>query len=319
MKNLLIFSFSEDPHVISVCSHLDEIEARYFLINTNEIHEKYTFQLNPNNSEYTIKDKSNKREIYLDDSWNIWNRRILDLDLSKQIPRGLAKVINDETKRMIEGVMFSHKGKVINDPRNNYKARNKIDQINFAAQIAGVIVPETIISNNPNQIRDFYKKNKGKICFKLQKGAIVDIEDKKFTVLTNLVEEEHLRDRELLSQCPHLFQEYIDKNYEVRVTCIGNEVIGTAIHSQDSEISKVDYRRYDFNVPYKNINVPDNIKKFCNSMLKHYGLYFGAFDFIVNSEEEYIFLELNPNGQWLWLEQLGGSKISKALAKYLVS
>ena len=55
-------------------------------------------------------------------------------------------------------------------------------------------------------------------------------------------------------------------------------------------------------------------------MLEHYGLYFGAFDFIVSKKDkEYVFLEINPNGQWLWLEQLGGSKISKTLAEYLVS
>jgi len=55
-------------------------------------------------------------------------------------------------------------------------------------------------------------------------------------------------------------------------------------------------------------------------MTKHYELNFGAFDFILRkNDEKYVFLKLNPNGQWLWLEQLSKFKISKVLADYLVS
>jgi len=56
------------------------------------------------------------------------------------------------------------------------------------------------------------------------------------------------------------------------------------------------------------------------AMTKHYELNFGAFDFILRkNDEKYVFLKLNPNGQWLWLEQLSKFKISKVLADYLVS
>lgn len=321
MKNLLVFSFSEDPHVQAVRSHLDEISAKYFIVNTNEISERYHISFNSRSLEYAISNKESNEEIVLDDSWNIWNRRILKLDLSDSIPKDLAKVIDDETRKTLEGLMFSHPGKIVNDPRNNYMAQNKLDQLRIAKSIGkNVVVPSTIVTNNPQEIGQFYEQHKGKICFKLQKGAIIDLDSKRYTVMTNLVEEKYLGERELLEQCPHMFQEYFDKDYEVRVTTIGDMSIGTAIHSQESEVSKIDYRRYDFkNVPYKKIRLPEDVEDFCCSMLRHYGLHFGAFDFIVSKDNKYVFLELNPNGQWLWLEQLSGFKISKVLTEYLVS
>jgi len=320
MKNLLILSYSEDPHALALLSELDSVGAKHFWLYTNEIPSKHEILLNSSSLEYTLMNNETKEKITLDPSWNIWNRRILKVDLPDTVPEGLAEIVNEETKRTLEGIMFSHNGKVVNDPRSNYRARNKLDQLKVAKNISlGVIIPATIVTNNPEEITSFYKRHNGKICFKLQKGAIVDLKGEKYTVMTNLVEEKHLENIESLRQCPHLFQEYIDKDYEVRATVVGNAVMGTAIHSQDSEISKIDYRRYDFNVKYEKIDLPKNVEEFCLSMNKHYGLDFGAFDFIISKKGEYVFLELNPNGQWLWLEQLGGPKISKTLAEYLVS
>ena len=93
--------------------------------------------------------------------------------------------------------------------------------------------------------------------------------------------------------------------------------MGTAIYSQDSELSKVDYRRYDFNVSYRSVKLPGKVEYFCRLMLQGNRLRFGTFDFIYSKDGNYFFLELNPNGQWLWLEQLTDLKISKVLANYL--
>ena len=56
--------------------------------------------------------------------------------------------------------------------------------------------------------------------------------------------------------------------------------MGTAIYSQDSELSKVDYRRYDFNVSYRPVKLPGKVEYFCRLMLQGNRLRFGTFDFI---------------------------------------
>ena len=314
MKNLLIFTFSEDPHTLAITKHLPE--SKYFIVNTNEIYNKYSISFNSRNFRYKIIDRKNNKELSLDENWNIWNRRILDLDLSKNIPKSLSKIINDETKRTIESLMFSHIGKVINDPRNNYKARSKLDQLTIASNIGGVTIPDTLVSNNPDEIRKFYQEHQ-KICFKLQKGAVFELNEENQTVMTNIVEEKDIENNEILMQGPHLFQKYCEKDYEVRVTTIDKKSVGVAIHSQDSLISKIDFRRYDFNVPYRHVKLPKNVENFCVNMLEHYGLKYGCFDFIFR-DGNYTFLELNPNGQWLWLEQLSGYELSKDFANYLI-
>ena len=116
-----------------------------------------------------------------------------------------------------------------------------------------------------------------------------------------------------------LFQEYIDKDFEIRIISTDRTSTGIAIHSQDSDISRVDYRRYDFeNVKYIPIKLPESVKTFCSRMLTHYGLHFGASDFIYSKDGKYFFLELNPNGQWLWLEEQSGYNLTKEVAENLI-
>ena len=66
------------------------------------------------------------------------------------------------------------------------------------------------------------------------------------------------------------------------------------------------------------MELPKNVGNFCSSMLAHYGLHFGAFDFIYSKEGKYFFLELNPNGQWLWLEEQSGYNLTKEVADNLL-
>ena len=68
----------------------------------------------------------------------------------------------------------------------------------------------------------------------------------------------------------------------------------------------------------KKIKTPKEIERFCNSYLDTLGINFGCFDFIKDVNNNFYFLECNPNGQWLWLEMEIGLKISKAIANFLM-
>lgn len=317
MKKVLILTHEEDPHADSIISHLKKNKIPYFQVYTELLASNYKITFNSENLELKLSDKN--QEITLDPSWNIWNRRVMDPYLNEEIHPEVTEIVTNETKEMWKGLLFSHKGKVINDPRSNYKASNKINQIIFARNFGNrILVPETVVTNDLDLVKRFYEKQEGNICFKLQKGSIIKKDGDYYGIYTNKVNEEHMKNIELIQKHPALFQEYREKTYEIRIITIGKKSIGIAIHSQKSERSKIDYRRYDFeNVPYNHIKLPENIRTFCTTMLKHYNLHFGAFDFIYDKNKGYIFLELNPNGQWLWLEQLSGYKISKEIADYL--
>ena len=65
------------------------------------------------------------------------------------------------------------------------------------------------------------------------------------------------------------------------------------------------------------IETPEVINNFCKEYLKEINSSFGCFDFIKGIDGNYYFLECNPNGQWLWIEEDIGLSISKEIADYL--
>ena len=83
--------------------------------------------------------------------------------------------------------------------------------------------------------------------------------------------------------------------------------------------NKIDWRMDYQNHKYTIIDCPENIIKKCYQMMADFDLIFGAFDFIVTPENEWVFLEVNPNGQWLWLEKSLDLDISKKILDNLIN
>ena len=98
------------------------------------------------------------------------------------------------------------------------------------------------------------------------------------------------------------------------MTCIGDRAFAVRIDSDD----KLDWRKNYAGLRYSIIECPQIIMKQCFQLMEDFGLKFGAFDFIVNKSDEWIFLEINPNGQWLWLEKELDIPISQGIIQYLV-
>jgi glutathione synthase/RimK-type ligase-like ATP-grasp enzyme len=315
-KKVLILTHLEDSHASSVRDYLNQRGIENFTVITEDLLKDYKIKFSSENLIYTV--KTSDKIITLDSSWNIWNRRIMIPDNNKGMPKDLQDLVTGECEKTWDGLLMAHKGKVVNLPQNHFYANNKLDQIKFALE-NGAYVPDTIVTNDPSDLRDFYEKHKGNICFKLQKGAVINTPKGNRVVYTNKVTKEEMKNADLVSGHPSLFQQYIDKGFEIRIISTDRTNTGIAIHSQDSKKSQVDYRHYDFKkVKYNFIELPKEVKTFCSKMLSHYGLHFGAFDFIYSKEGEYVFLELNPNGQWLWLEEQSKYNLTKEVADNLI-
>ena len=125
---------------------------------------------------------------------------------------------------------------------------------------------------------------------------------------------------EAFSQTVSFVQEYIEKAFELRVTVVGEEVFACKIDSQaqQEETGRIDWRQgYEHGLRQEAYALPDSVSSQCVAFLRRMGLNFGCFDFIVTPLGEYVFLECNPNGQWLWIELTVGLKISEAIADFL--
>jgi glutathione synthase/RimK-type ligase-like ATP-grasp enzyme len=201
-------------------------------------------------------------------------------------------------------------------------ASHKLPQLRIARDL-GFRIPETLMSNNPAEIRDFHSmlKDRGaKLAAKLiSKGPPrADHPDGQYVVFTQILSESDLQNDAVLGICPAMYQEYVEKAFELRVTVVGDEIFACEIHSQKSDSTLIDWRRYDFpSTPHLvHDSSPDLVRR-CLELTKHYRLEFAAIDLIVTPAGETVFLELNPNGQWGWIEELTGLPIANAIARHL--
>lgn len=189
----------------------------------------------------------------------------------------------------------------------------------MAAEI-GFTIPRTLVTNEPQEVKDFFHECQGKAINKvLGKGQVEYLRDYYF-IYTHKVLPQDLEMIKNVAYAPALFQEYVPKRFEIRVTIVGSSVFSCEIHSQDSPKTVDDWRHYDLNnVKHLVHTLPKSIEALCLEMIKKLDLNFATFDLILTPDNNYIFLELNPNGQWLWIEQLTGLPISSSIAELLLA
>src|SRR6185312_12158775 len=107
---------------------------------------------------------------------------------------------------------------------------------------------------------------------------------------------------------------------ELRITVVGRQVFAAEIHSQHSNHTRHDWRRYDrYATPYFRHELPGALQRRCIALVERMGLCYGAIDMVLTPDGRYVFLEINPNGQYLWIEQATGLPISDAICDLLTS
>jgi glutathione synthase/RimK-type ligase-like ATP-grasp enzyme len=199
-------------------------------------------------------------------------------------------------------------------------AENKGWQITLATSL-GLKVPETLITSSREIATSFIKKMKDtgrKVVLKTITGFRNQESGERGGAFVTTIGEDEIGGQNY----PLVLQEYIEKDYELRVTVVGEKVFSCKITSQDSPnvATKHDWRVYDFaNVKFLPINLPINLEKKLIALNRLLGLNYSAIDMICEPDGSIRFLELNPNGLWLWIEELAGLPITNAIADLLIN
>jgi len=114
------------------------------------------------------------------------------------------------------------------------------------------------------------------------------------------------------------FQEYIAKEYELRIIYVDGQLFTGAVHWQDPGEAPVDWRTTEQEVfKWEHFSAPETLADKIRALMKQMGLYFGALDVILTPGGQYVFLEVNPTGEWGMLERDLGLTISEAIANAL--
>jgi hypothetical protein len=210
--------------------------------------------------------------------------------------------------------------KWVNDPLAISRASYKPEQIMRAAR-SGLMVPDTLITNSPSEAEVFCRTHAWDVIAKpIGHGEIRgDVPQEDQVVYTNLLRADGSDSLNLVANCPTLFQVHVHKEYDLRITVVGNRCFPVALHSQERNASQVDCRRDNMqDMRYSVVDLPISLTSQLVGLVRSYDLYFGAIDLVKGVDGRYWFLELNPAGQWAWLEQKVDVPISNAIAECLL-
>ncbi|MFZ2038870.1 MAG: hypothetical protein WAV11_02950 [Minisyncoccia bacterium] len=202
-------------------------------------------------------------------------------------------------------------------------SKEKIDKVTsnkFYQQItalrAGLKIPQTLISNYYKDVVSFSKVNNGLLLKSL--GYIRLQDDNHFLYSQVFSHKEILDSKRKIDCCPVFAQKYISKKYEYRVMAIGKKVLSCRIDSQASELTKVDWRHYDMqNVMHENVDLPKEVQNKILRFMELIDLKYGAIDMIETPNGDFVFLEINPSGQWGWISTLANVPIVEAVVEML--
>lgn len=247
---------------------------------------------------------------------SVWYRRPAPAELPEEFPLAVRMFAEEETRDTTRGLWELLNCLWVNHPENIRRANSKIHQLNIAHQI-GLEIPKTILTNDPEEAKRFISTIHGPIVTKpLSRGYIND-NNQPGAIYTNLIETKHLERIQQIRYTPSLFQEYVPKDVELRITVVGKNVFTAEIHSQQKKETRHDWRHDTLALKHREHPLPDNIKLKCIQLAKTFDLEFGAIDMILTPDGRYVFLEINPNGQWAWIEEMTGLPISEAMIELL--
>ncbi len=246
----------------------------------------------------------------------VWLRRLWQPKLSPKLPAQFYEACARESSTTLNNFWDSCRNARWIDRLDAINAaENKLRQLRIATEI-GLQIPRTLVTNSPDRVREFYSAVGGKMVAKLQTPLSTGMEGSSFFMYTSQVQPEDLLAAETLRHSPMVFQELIPKLREFRVICVGNEVFVGALDASKYEGKTLDWRN-SAECGWEHGTLPDLIVKHLQTMLAKLNLTFGAFDLIQTPDDRYIFLEINPSGEWGMLERDLDYPIAAAIAKSL--
>jgi glutathione synthase/RimK-type ligase-like ATP-grasp enzyme len=258
---------------------------------------------------------ASNRHIDLREVAAVWYRRPVPPRLPGLFPERV-QWAEREAREALEATWLTTDALWVNRPERNQLAAYKPEQLRRARSL-GFAIPDTIVTNDGQAAADFLLGYEEAIAKPLYRGRIGEGSSERL-YFTTLLDAKARGEAARLGPEPYLFQELIPKRYDVRVTVIGEEAFAARIESQHNAEAEVDWRRGRTGaLPHSIEELPHELAEQCIKITRDYGLKFSAIDLARVVDGSYVFFELNPNGQWAWLEQLTGLPLRSRLADLL--
>ena len=246
----------------------------------------------------------------------VWYRRVRTSPKPQDMDEGIYDFCVQENRAAFMGSIMGLNARWMSHPAAIWQAEHKPYQLRLASEL-GLPTPRTIITNDPAAVRTAFAEFGSMIVKPARTGHVVR-DGKEYSVFTSRVLKEHLEELEGVRLSPSIYQELVPKKFDVRVTVVGRKLFAAAIDSQSDPSATIDWRcTSNPRLPHSRITLPDRLTELVFRLMDALHLSFGAIDLIQTASGDYLFLEVNPSGQWLWLDDMLGFGISDSIAEWL--
>lgn len=318
---VLIPTIAEDTHAICVKKALESIGHEADIWYTADFPMKQTHALSIINHEMTWMANLSNVSLHSPEYDVVWYRRPAHPKLPDTLHPDDIENAKKENQLFFQTLwqIILPDARWINPPNALIKISSKLLQLKIANNL-GMYIPNTLISNDPCIIKEYIRSNDQKVVYKSLYPMTWLAGNQINMTYTTPITCADLPSDYLLQCVPGIFQEKIEKQYELRVTYFGQQYIAVKIHSQEHDMAKLDWR----SAPTKELRLervvlPEHVDKQCQLLMQKFNITFGCFDFIVTPSDDYYFLEVNEQGQFLWIEEVNPDiKMLQAFINFLL-
>jgi MvdC family ATP-grasp ribosomal peptide maturase len=319
-KAVLLLTHSADFYTVELVGEaLARRGARPFRLNTDRFPAsvRLSARLGNDRSAHLITDAGAR--LSAEEVRAVWARKLwaprMDEDLDERF-RGMCL---RESAAAFEGFLDALRGaRWVNELLRVRAAENKQRQLRVAAE-AGLRVPRTLVTNDPAAARQFFEETEGRMVAKLLRPLTVGMDADSDFVYTSRVSAEDLAAAETLRHSPMVFQELIPKARELRIAWVAGQAFAGALEASGTSRGQTDWRRAaPEECRWERGEIPAEVSSGLRALMSELGLVFGAIDLICTPAGEHVFLEVNPAGEFFWLERHPGLPVSEAIADVLL-
>lgn len=254
------------------------------------------------------------RSVRLEEVRAVYYRRPGRPTIAEGVPEPYAVWAQNQADAALLNVVSALPVRWINNPHDDRLASHKPQQLVRAVK-AGFRVPRSIITNDPDAARAFAREVAGPLICKPVLGGRIDTgAERRLMVATHALDPTDMDDS--LRLTAHYIQETVPKLFEVRLTVVGNAAFACTI-TATTGAAQTDWRTDPDGIKLGTTPVPAAVATAARHYMASYGLAFGAFDFGVTPDGEWVYFECNPAGTWAWVESRTGLPIAAAHPDYL--
>jgi hypothetical protein len=302
---ILIVAPRQDVHALCVAQDLEKIGQPCRFVDAARLTDDGRLQFHAGRRSGAIWTCVDGRPIALETVHTVWYRRRLLPPVVTRQPLDDQRYFQREWTHLLSGVFASLDAWFVNDPDRQHAAVKPL-QLRLAQQL-GLRIPDTLITNDPVAAAAFVERHEQRVVHKTLSAA------RHRFLATKAWSASDGDALPTLVFAPTIFQEKITDCRELRITVVGDRLFAAEFRPAAGLIDG----RLDLRTPYCPHKLPENVSRRLLGLVRQLGLVFSTIDMKLTDQGEYVFLELNPMGQYLYIEILAGLPLTAAMAELL--